>query len=122
MTRKPDFHVPEAEDFDGPHPQFAELRSRCPVAWSDDLGGFWAVTSHSLPPGPGDETNRGAFDENPTKGSSVFCAGLKPKMAKVPSRSSKKIRMDASGRASACQSGTRRGALTGTSGLLDEVV
>ncbi|MGR3452354.1 cytochrome P450 [Pseudooceanicola sp.] len=47
MTRKPDFHVPATEDFDSPHALFADLRGRCPVAWSNDLGGFWAVTSHA---------------------------------------------------------------------------
>jgi hypothetical protein len=25
---------------------FAELRSRCPVAWGDDFGGFWALLKH----------------------------------------------------------------------------
>lgn len=47
MTRKPDFTVPEVEDFDSPHDLFKELRGHCPVAWSDDLGGFWAVTRHA---------------------------------------------------------------------------
>lgn len=47
MTRKPDFKVPVTEDFDSPHALFAELRGHCPVAWSDDLGGFWAVTKHA---------------------------------------------------------------------------
>lgn len=46
MTRPADFDVPEAEDFDGPHALFKDLRGRCPVAWSNDLGGFWAVTRH----------------------------------------------------------------------------
>lgn len=46
MTRKSDFDVPEAEDFDSPHALFADLRNNCPVAWSNDLGGFWAVTRH----------------------------------------------------------------------------
>lgn len=46
MTRKSEFDVPEREDFDGPHAMFADLRNRCPVAWSNDLGGFWAVTNH----------------------------------------------------------------------------
>jgi len=46
MTRAADFDVPETEDFDGPHALFSDLRGRCPVAWSNDLGGFWAVTSH----------------------------------------------------------------------------
>ncbi|MGR3320354.1 MAG: cytochrome P450 [Pseudooceanicola sp.] len=47
MSRPSDFDVPEREDFDGPHELFAELRGRCPVAWSNDLGGFWAVTGHA---------------------------------------------------------------------------
>jgi len=47
MTHPADFRVPEVEDFDSPHALFAELRGRCPVAWSPDLGGFWAVTKHA---------------------------------------------------------------------------
>ncbi len=50
MNRPPrpaDFVVPEAEDFDGPHALFRELRGRCPVAYANDLGGFWAVTKHA---------------------------------------------------------------------------
>lgn len=47
MTRPADFDVPEAEDFDSPHALFAGLRHGCPVAWSNDLGGFWAVTRHA---------------------------------------------------------------------------
>ena len=46
MTHAEDFQIPEVEDFDCPHAQFAHLRSHCPVAWSNDLGGFWAVTRH----------------------------------------------------------------------------
>ncbi|HZV50932.1 MAG TPA: cytochrome P450 [Candidatus Dormibacteraeota bacterium] len=29
-----------------PHPTFAELRRRCPVAWTDRWGGFWALTRY----------------------------------------------------------------------------
>lgn len=47
MKHKPDFVVPEVEDFDSPHALFAALRSRCPVAWAEEMGGFWAVTSHA---------------------------------------------------------------------------
>lgn len=47
MTHPPDFVVPEAEDFDSPHALFADLRGRCPVAWADEMGGFWAVTRHA---------------------------------------------------------------------------
>jgi cytochrome P450 len=46
MKHPPDFDVPDTEDFDEPHALFAGLRNRCPVAWSEDLGGFWAVTRH----------------------------------------------------------------------------
>lgn len=46
MTRPADFRVPETEDFDSPHALFADLRGHCPVAWSPDLGGFWAITRH----------------------------------------------------------------------------
>lgn len=47
MTHKPDFIVPEAEDFDSPHALFRELRGHCPVAWAEEMGGFWAVTKHA---------------------------------------------------------------------------
>ena len=47
MSHEVNFKVPETEDFDSPHAMFAELRSHCPVAWSDDMGGFWAVTKHA---------------------------------------------------------------------------
>jgi cytochrome P450 len=45
--RPADFRVPDSEDFDSPHTLFADLRGHCPVAWSPDLGGFWAVTRHA---------------------------------------------------------------------------
>jgi cytochrome P450 len=44
--RPADFVVPETEDFDTPHALFRELRGRCPVAYANELGGFWAVTKH----------------------------------------------------------------------------
>jgi len=47
MTHTRDFEVPKTEDFDSPHALFAELRTHCPVAWSDEMGGFWAVTKHA---------------------------------------------------------------------------
>lgn len=47
MKRRADFDVPEHEDFDSPHALFSVLRRECPVAWSNDLGGFWAVTRHA---------------------------------------------------------------------------
>jgi cytochrome P450 len=35
------------EDFDSAHRQYTDLRARCPVAWSADHSGFWAVTRHA---------------------------------------------------------------------------
>lgn len=49
MNRPPraaDFIVPDSEDFDRPHALFRELRGRCPVAYANEMGGFWAVTKH----------------------------------------------------------------------------
>jgi cytochrome P450 len=46
MSHPADFTVPDTEDFDSPHALFADLRGRCPVAWSNEMGGFWAVTKH----------------------------------------------------------------------------
>ena len=50
MTEKsphtPDFDPDVPEDFDTPHAMFRDLRHRCPVAWSDAMGGFWAVTKY----------------------------------------------------------------------------
>ncbi|MBF9042258.1 cytochrome P450 [Rhodobacterales bacterium HKCCE4037] len=34
------------DDFDAVHGLFSELRSRCPVAHSNDLGGFWLFTRY----------------------------------------------------------------------------
>ena len=45
-TRPPDFDPDIPEDFDSPHAMFRDLRHRCPVAWSDAMGGFWAVTKY----------------------------------------------------------------------------
>jgi len=47
MTHLADFIVPDIEDFDSPHALFAELRGHCPVAWANEMGGFWAVTKHA---------------------------------------------------------------------------
>jgi cytochrome P450 len=44
--RTPDFDPDIPEDFDSPHAMFKELRERCPVAYSDAMGGFWAVTKY----------------------------------------------------------------------------
>ena len=42
----PDFNADVPEDFDSPHAMFKDLRKRCPVAYSDAMGGFWAVTKY----------------------------------------------------------------------------
>jgi cytochrome P450 len=42
----PDFDPDVPEDFDSPHEMFRDLRQRCPVAYSDAMGGFWAVTKY----------------------------------------------------------------------------
>lgn len=43
---RPDFDADVPEDFDTPHAMFKDLRERCPVAYSDAMGGFWAVTKY----------------------------------------------------------------------------
>lgn len=43
---KQDFAVSYPEDFDEPHAEYARLREQCPVAHTDDLGGFWAVSRY----------------------------------------------------------------------------
>ena len=45
-TRAPDFDPDVPEDFDSPHAMFKDLRRRCPVAYSDAMGGFWAVSKY----------------------------------------------------------------------------
>ena len=42
----PDFDANVAEDFDSPHAVFKDLRARCPVAYSDAMGGFYAATKY----------------------------------------------------------------------------
>ncbi|WP_019873368.1 cytochrome P450 [Sporichthya polymorpha] len=38
---------PLVPDADGTYAaRFKDMRERCPVAWSDDFGGFWALTKH----------------------------------------------------------------------------
>jgi cytochrome P450 len=43
----PDFAVEYPEDFDATYDQLAELRQKCPVAWTNSLGGFWAVSRYA---------------------------------------------------------------------------
>ncbi len=42
-----DFDAEIEETFDSPHEMFRDLRHRCPVAYSDAMGGFWAVTKYA---------------------------------------------------------------------------
>lgn len=44
--RQDDFTPEVAEDFDSPHRDYARLRAECPVAWSNGLGGFWALSTY----------------------------------------------------------------------------
>jgi cytochrome P450 len=44
--RIPDFNPDVPEDFDSPHAMFKDLRRRCPVAYSDAMGGFWAISKY----------------------------------------------------------------------------
>lgn len=41
-----DFDPEVPEDFDSPHLEYARLRRECPVAHTDGLGGFWALTRY----------------------------------------------------------------------------
>jgi cytochrome P450 len=45
-SRPEDFDSMAAETFDTPHEMFRDLRARCPVAWSNGWGGFWALTRY----------------------------------------------------------------------------
>lgn len=41
-----DFDPTQPETFDSAHDVFTDLRARCPVAHTDDMGGFWALTRY----------------------------------------------------------------------------
>lgn len=41
-----DFDPEVPEDFDSPHIEYARLRRECPVAHTNGLGGFWALTRY----------------------------------------------------------------------------
>lgn len=45
--RPGDFNPVKPETFDSAHAEYADLRSRCPVARSDAYGGFWALMKHA---------------------------------------------------------------------------
>jgi cytochrome P450 len=56
MSAIPQDFDPEApEDFDSAHRDYARLRRECPVAHTDGLGGFWALTRY-------DDVKRAASD------------------------------------------------------------
>ena len=56
MQQRPqDFDPSLPEDFDSAHQAFAQLRQRCPVAHTQELGGFWALTRY-------DDVKRAASD------------------------------------------------------------
>ena len=42
-----DFDVPPGESLEATQATYADLRRRCPVAHTDALGGFWALTRHA---------------------------------------------------------------------------
>ena len=42
-----DFNAAAPEDFDSAHAVYRDLRARCPVAHTDALGGFWALTRYA---------------------------------------------------------------------------
>lgn len=43
----PDFDPDAPEDFDSGHAEFARLRRECPVAHTEAMGGFWALTRYA---------------------------------------------------------------------------
>jgi cytochrome P450 len=45
-TQPRDFDPDLPEDFDSAHRDYARLRRECPVAHTDRLGGFWALTTY----------------------------------------------------------------------------
>lgn len=45
-SRPEDFDSMAQETFDSPHEVFRGLRERCPVAWTNGWGGFWALTKY----------------------------------------------------------------------------
>lgn len=53
--RSADFDPLAPETFDSPHALYAQLRERCPVAWSDAWNGFWALLRY-------DDVRRAAAD------------------------------------------------------------
>lgn len=46
FSKRHDFDADGVDGFDEVHEAFADLRSRCPVAHSNDMGGFWMLTKY----------------------------------------------------------------------------
>lgn len=44
---EPDFAASEPSTVDDAHRQYAHLRQKCPVAYTTDLGGFWALLAYA---------------------------------------------------------------------------
>lgn len=65
-----DFDPEIPEDFDSPHIEYARLRRECPVAHTNGLGGFWALTRY-------DDVKRAASD------SSTFITSVQNVVPKV---------------------------------------
>ncbi|MBF5092534.1 cytochrome P450 [Novosphingobium sp. NBM11] len=65
-----DFDPEKPEDFDSAHREYARLRRECPVAHTDGLGGFWALTRY-------DDVKRAASD------SSTFITSVQNVVPKV---------------------------------------
>jgi cytochrome P450 len=46
FSKRQDFDADGVDGFDQVHEVFADLRGRCPVAHSNDMGGFWLLTKY----------------------------------------------------------------------------
>lgn len=71
LGREPDWHPLSGDARADPVAAQAEVRERCPVAWTDDLGGFWSVLRY-------DDVVAVARDTN------TFSNALKPRLRRRP--------------------------------------
>ena len=71
IDRTEDFDPLKPETFDSAHEDYAVLRKRCPVAWSNAWGGFWALFRY-------DDVRAAAKD---TKGFVTSVQNVVPKVA-----------------------------------------
>ncbi len=69
-TAHQDFDPEQPEDFDSAHRDYERLRAQCPVAHTNGLGGFWALTKY-------EDVKRAASD------SSVFITSVQNVIPKV---------------------------------------